>query len=86
MCRRLSCSGRQERVGGGRFRAARTWATDGVVFHIGAAATDASDRIIYNPANRFLFDDRDGRGGSGETHFATLAPHLALHNVDFPVL
>jgi Ca2+-binding RTX toxin-like protein len=54
-------------------------------FHIGAAAADASDRIIYNPVTGFLFYDPDGRGGTGEIHFATLAPHLSLHNTDFIV-
>jgi Ca2+-binding RTX toxin-like protein len=54
-------------------------------FHVGTGAARASDNIIYNPANGFLFYDPDGRGGSGEIHFATLAPHLALHNTDFMV-
>ena len=54
-------------------------------FHVGAAAADASDRIIYNPNNGFLFYDGDGRGGHAQVHFATLAPHLALHNTDFLV-
>ena len=49
------------------------------------AASDASDRIIYNSHNGFLFYDRDGKGGTAEIHFATLMPHLALHNTDFLV-
>ena len=55
-------------------------------FHVGALAADASDRIVYNPANGFLFYDSDGRGGTSELHFATLAAHLALHNSDFMVI
>lgn len=54
-------------------------------FHVGAAAADHSDRIIYDPNTGFLFYDPDGKGGAGEVHFATLAPHLALHNTDFLV-
>ena len=54
-------------------------------FHLGVAAAHASDRIIYNPDNGFLFYDHDGKGGADEIHFATLAPHLALHNSDFLV-
>ena len=54
-------------------------------FHVGAAAADASDRIIYSPGNGFLFYDPDGRGGHAQIHFATLAPHLDLHNGDFVV-
>ena len=54
-------------------------------FHVGAAAADASDRIIYNPNSGFLFYDADGRGGTGQIHFATVAAHLDLHNTDFLV-
>ena len=63
---------------------------DGVLaaarFHVGAAPASAGDRIIYNPANGFLLYDPDGKGGAGEVHFATLAPHLGLHNTDFVVM
>lgn len=55
-------------------------------FHIGPAAADASDRIIYNPNTAFLFYDADGSGGAGEIHFATLAAHLSLHASDFLVI
>ncbi len=54
-------------------------------FHPGAAAADGSDRIIYNPQTGFLLYDPDGRGGAPAVHFATLAPHLALHGSDFLV-
>jgi len=54
-------------------------------FHVGPAAAHAGDRIIYDPSDGFLFFDRDGKGGAAEIHFATLTPHLALHNTDFLV-
>jgi Ca2+-binding RTX toxin-like protein len=55
-------------------------------FFVGAAAHDASDRIIYNSANGQLFFDSNGNAAGGATHFATLAPHLALTNADFFVV
>jgi Ca2+-binding RTX toxin-like protein len=54
-------------------------------FHIGPAAADAGDRIIYNANTGFLFYDRDGIGAAPQVHFATLAPHLLLHSSDFLV-
>ena len=55
-------------------------------FHIGAAAHDANDRIIYNPATGFLLCDLDGTGQAQHAfHFATLAPYLHLHSTDFLV-
>ena len=55
-------------------------------FHVGAAAGDHGDRIIYNPHTGFLFYDSDGSGGAAEIHFATVNPHLALHNTDFHII
>jgi len=54
-------------------------------FFAGAAAHDASDRIIYNPANGFVSYDANGNHAGGATHFATLAAHLHLTNADFLV-
>ena len=55
-------------------------------FHIGAAAADASDRIIYNSATGNLFFDVDGTGGIGQVLFADLASGLALTASDFFVV
>jgi Ca2+-binding RTX toxin-like protein len=55
-------------------------------FFEGAAAHDASDRIIYNPANGFLTYDSNGSAAGGVHHFATLALHLTLTNADFLVV
>jgi cysteinyl-tRNA synthetase len=56
-------------------------------FHIGTAAADASDRIIYNPTNGFLFYDQDGTGQfHSALQFATVAAHLDLDHADFLVI
>jgi Ca2+-binding RTX toxin-like protein len=41
-------------------------------FHIGANATDTSDRVIYNSNTGALYFDPDGVGGVTQTQFATL--------------
>jgi Ca2+-binding RTX toxin-like protein len=55
------------------------------LFHVGAAAHDANDHIIYNPSSGFLIYDANGNRPGGDVHFATLAPHLALTHADFLV-
>jgi Ca2+-binding RTX toxin-like protein len=55
-------------------------------FVIGAAAGDASDRIIYNSANGNLFFDADGTGATAQIFFADLASNLAMTNADFVVV
>ena len=55
------------------------------MFFAGAAAHDASDRIIYKPANGWLIYDANGSHAGGATHFATLVAHLTLTNADFLV-
>lgn len=63
-----------------------TGALDPDAFHIGAAATDAQDRIIYNAGNGSLSYDADGVGGAAATRFALLDPGLALSSADFFVI
>ena len=55
-------------------------------FHIGAAARDASDRIIYNAATGRLYFDADGAGGAAQIQIATLGSGLLLSNADFVVI
>jgi Ca2+-binding RTX toxin-like protein len=51
-------------------------------FHIGAAAADAEDRIIYNSATGALIFDTNGNAAGGAMQFATLGTGLALTNAD----
>jgi Ca2+-binding RTX toxin-like protein len=55
-------------------------------FHIGAAAHDASDRVIYNPSTGALTYDSNGNAAGGAVQFATLGTGLALTNADFVVV
>jgi VCBS repeat-containing protein len=55
-------------------------------FHIGAAAHDASDRIIYNATTGALIYDSNGSAAGGAVQFATLAHGLHLTNTDFVVV
>ena len=52
-------------------------------FHIGSHATSASQRIIYNATNGFLFYDPDGNGPMPRIHFGTLSHDLNLTHGDF---
>ena len=55
-------------------------------FLLGAAAHDADDRIIYNPATGALIYDPNGIAAGGAVQFATLAKNLAITNLDFLVV
>lgn len=52
-------------------------------FFVGAAAHDASDRIIYDSATGNLMYDSDGTGGNAAVTFARVGPNLHLTNGDF---
>lgn len=55
-------------------------------FVIGAAAADASDRIIYDSTTGGLFFDPDGTGAQAKLQFATLSKSLAMTNSEFVVI
>ncbi|WP_210497020.1 calcium-binding protein [Microvirga antarctica] len=55
-------------------------------FHIGSAAQDSSDHVIYNASTGSLFFDPDGAGGAAQIRFAILKPGLALGPGDFYII
>ena len=55
-------------------------------FYSGAAAHDASDRIIYYASTGQLFYDADGDGGGAATQIASLDTGLSLTNADFLII
>ncbi len=68
------------------FKAFSDGALAASAFHKGAAAADASDRIIYDPTTGKLSYDIDGAGGSTAMQFALLSKNLALTSADFIVV
>ena len=58
---------------------------DPAEFHVGATATAATHRIIYNPANGDLSYDSNGNAAGGDVRFAKLAAGLDLDHDDFIV-
>jgi len=59
---------------------------DDAAFHIGTAAHDADDRIVYDPATGNLTYDSNGNAAGGVFQFAALATGLALTSSDFLVV
>ena len=55
-------------------------------FTIGAAASDSSDRFIYNQASGVLLFDADGTGASAQVQLAQLSTGLAMTNNDIFVI
>jgi Ca2+-binding RTX toxin-like protein len=55
-------------------------------FQTGAAATQADDRVIYDPGTGALLFDADGSGSGAAVRFATLGTGLALTYQDFLVV
>ncbi|AQR72880.1 glycosyl hydrolase family 28-related protein [Sphingomonas sp. LM7] len=52
-------------------------------FGLGAVATHADQRILYDPKSGGLFYDADGNGASAAIQFATLSAGLSLTHTDF---
>ncbi|KAA8610032.1 calcium-binding protein, partial [Salipiger aestuarii] len=55
-------------------------------FHIGAAAADAADRVIYDAGSGALWYDADGSGAGAAVQIAALSSGLGLDAADFFVL
>lgn len=55
-------------------------------FHIGTAAHDSNDYIVYNSATGDLLYDRDGTGAAAAVKFAHLNGTPALTNASFTVV
>jgi Ca2+-binding RTX toxin-like protein len=55
-------------------------------FHVGNAATDEDQRILYDQTNGNLYYDADGSGGGAAVLFATLHGAPALTASDFQVI
>lgn len=55
-------------------------------FVTGAAAADASDRVIYDAVSGALYYDADGTGAGAQIQIATLQSGLALTSADFVVI
>ncbi|PSF38270.1 calcium-binding protein [Aphanothece hegewaldii CCALA 016] len=55
-------------------------------FVIGAGATNAVQRFIYNNLNGFFYFDQDGLGGGAQVQLATLNTGLAMTNTDIGVI
>ncbi len=54
-------------------------------FHVGSAAHDSNDYIIYNKANGALIYDNNGTGAGGAVVVATLAQNLTLTASDIVI-
>jgi Ca2+-binding RTX toxin-like protein len=65
---------------------AATGTLTAAAFYAGAAAHDASDRIIYNAKTGALIYDSNGSAAGGAIQFATLGHGLHLTNADFVVV
>lgn len=68
------------------FKALRAGALTEASFYAGAAAHDASDRVIYNAKTGALLYDADGNGSGAAVQFATLSPNLSVTHADFYVV
>jgi Ca2+-binding RTX toxin-like protein len=55
-------------------------------FTLGAAATTANHRFIYDSSNGNLWFDSDGTGAAGQVQIAQLSTGLALSNTNFNIV
>ncbi|WP_375286867.1 calcium-binding protein [Sphingomonas sp.] len=71
---------------GGRFFDLPKGALDASAFHIGTAAADAGDRILYDADAGTLLFDADGNGAGAAVLFANVGTGLSLTAADFLVI
>ncbi|MDO8972770.1 hypothetical protein [Reyranella sp.] len=55
-------------------------------FHVGASATDADQRIVYDQASGHVMYDADGNGGGAAVQFASVTAGTLLTHEDFFIL
>lgn len=67
---------------------ASTGALRAAYFHVGAAAADTNDYIIYNKSTGALYYDADGNkvGGDAAVQFATISNKASLTSADFVIV
>jgi Ca2+-binding RTX toxin-like protein len=70
----------------GLFSALSPGGLSGVAFHLGAAATSASHRIVYDTTTGDLRYDADGSGGADAVLVATFSNTPTLQATDFVVI
>ena len=68
------------------FAALSAGALSASAFKVGSAATDADDRIIYDPATGALYYDADGNGSGTAVQFAVLHEGLGVTAADFHIV
>ena len=77
---------RLENTGAGLFNTLANGTLAGTALVIGAAATSAAHRIVYNSTTGALSYDADGVGAGAAIKFAQLSTGLALTNADFQII
>ncbi|MCB5174587.1 calcium-binding protein [Microvirga lenta] len=55
-------------------------------FHVGSAAAEEDDRIVYNKAKGALYYDPDGSGAAAAIQFASIGKNLSLSHRDFEII
>lgn len=68
------------------FAALNAGALSADAFKVGSGATDADDRIIYDPVTGALYYDADGNGSGAAVQFAVVHEGLGLTASDFAII
>ena len=75
-----------ENSGAGLFNALSRGNLNASAFKVGAEATSASHRVVYDQTTGDLYYDADGAGGAAQVLFATLSNRASLTHQDFVVI